>query len=1441
MTLPKLFPHQEKVSDLVQTNDIGIFEITCGGGKTLAMMLASQHFPISVVLAPTKNLVSQILDNFKLLKGTVSFAVNSDNPVDVDVIEEAKDSGKRIVFICNYQSMHVLADLCSQIGIVVNVKFLDEAHNITSEKKRNTLRNSNEEDNDDIDMDDDDDTSDDGYDYEDTISSSDDDESVENDDTVHSADMVDLSVVKSKKTFSFTATPNKTMLSHPEIYGKVLLRYTYAQGVIDGHVKNVDTVIECYGSDISCLSAGYDRLIPAVSRFITAGAFKRVIVYTSRVKNYDTKRASVDGLYVHRYLFPADYKVLTVTASTSPQCRNEIFNKFRSTNPDVQVILSCMTISEGIDLPNCDAVVILDPSKSVVKVVQRTLRACRLTGEERMVRTWSNAAVFYPINVPEKSFMELISSGCDEDGKAVINKHVHRHEFEFAMAVVHFLKQDLGLDILFEYTSKKKSFKPSQEKNESLNKDDLRTSSIKSKKPIANVTFQLEGNVDWSTEYFQDTVDYLSTTMHVTSLEESFNRNLMLLRDFVTEHDRLPSHGAKDPTEKKLASWCSTQRKTNKNGKISEEKIEALAGIPCWDWDPLTDEFNRNIALLRDFVAKHDRLPSTIEKDATEQKLGSWCNARRQEKKKQKLSEEKTKALNDIPRWEWDPLADEFNRNIASLRKFVTENDRIPSQEAKNATEKKLGRWCNSRRQDNKHEKLSEDKIKALNDIPRWTFYPLSYEFDHNIALLRDFVTEHARLPSNKAKDPTEKKLGKWCSHRRQENKNEKLSEENIKALNDIPRWTFDPLTDEFDRNIALLCDFVTEHDRLPVEKAKYATENKLGSWCAHRRQDNKKGKLSEEKIEALARIPRWEWDPVTDEFNRNIALMRKFVTDHDSLPSTAAKDATEKKLGIWCSTQRKAKKKGNISEERIKALDDIPRWTFDIFADEFDRNIVLLREFITEHDRLPSQTAKDVTERKLGTWCSRQRKEKKKETLPKEKIESLDGIPSWDWDPLSDEFDRSLESLRDFVTENVRLPSKHAKDATEKKLGYWCCSRRQDNKTDKLSEEKIKALNDIPRWEWNPLSDEFDRNIASLREFVTEHYRLPSQSGTDSTEKKLGVWCNNRRQEKKKGKLSEEKTQALNDIPCWTFDPITDEFDRNMAILREFVTEHYRLPSEKAKDATEKKLGSWCSVRRKDNRKGKLTEERIKTLEEINHWYWSLQSISKSTKLTLNTTTAPSVENTKKRKRELSTLSEYHKRFKSMSSANLHNEFQDEPDLFKTYHQVADMNWSTFKTEDVPVQQAANIVNKFYTQVGRNLNITDFGAGTGKLKELIDPIHTLTGFDHVSTCDWIVAKDMRETGLADCSQDICVFSMSLWGSNWEDYITEASRVLKVNGYIIVINKSRKWFLDDEDKPLDHKDTRIGKAVINAGLVITNMTGLDTIFATCVAFKPFRM
>ena len=60
-----------------------------------------------------------------------------------------------------------------------------------------------------------------------------------------------------------------------------------------------------------------------------------------------------------------------------------------------------------------------------------------------------------------------------------------------------------------------------------------------------------------------------------------------------------------------------------------------------------------------------------------------------------------------------------------------------------------------------------------------------------------------------------------------------------------------------------------------------------------------------------------------------------------------------------------------------------------------------------------------------------------------------------------------------------------------------------------------------------------------------------------------------------------------------------------------------------------------------------------------------------------------------------------------------------------------------------------------------------------------------------------MTVADIAHTGMEDGDADVAILCLAMWGSNKEEYLTEAFRILDPNGRLIIVEPTKRW-MDDE-------------------------------------------
>jgi len=140
--------------------------------------------------------------------------------------------------------------------------------------------------------------------------------------------------------------------------------------------------------------------------------------------------------------------------------------------------------------------------------------------------------------------------------------------------------------------------------------------------------------------------------------------------------------------------------------------------------------------------------------------------------------------------------------------------------------------------------------------------------------------------------------------------------------------------------------------------------------------------------------------------------------------------------------------------------------------------------------------------------------------------------------------------------------------------------------------------------------------------------------------------------------------------------------------------------------------------------------------------------------------------------------------RFNTARSSTTHSRLQADPSewyLYHTLYREARKTWL-----EVPYEVFAQ-----WVLARPHLIVGDFGCGEALLAASVP--NKVYSFDHVAINDSVIACDMARTNLVDSVLDVAVFSLSLMGTNVEDYLREAHRLLRLDGRLRIAEPAGHW------------------------------------------------
>jgi succinate dehydrogenase/fumarate reductase flavoprotein subunit len=262
--------------------------------------------------------------------------------------------------------------------------------------------------------------------------------------------------------------------------------------------------------------------------------------------------------------------------------------------------------------------------------------------------------------------------------------------------------------------------------------------------------------------------------------------------------------------------------------------------------------------------------------------------------------------------------------------------------------------------------------------------------FQENLAALRVFREREGHLRVPRSHREGEMRLGGWINRQRMDYKKGQLSPDRIAALEALG-VVWDPLEEAFQENLAALQAFREREGHVRVTATHREGEMRLGGWINRQRMDYKKGQLSPERIAALEALG-VVWDPFELDFQENLAALRVFREREGHVRVPQRHREGELRLGAWINTQRMAYKRGQLSPERIAALEALGM-VWDSFESDFQENLAALHAFHEREGHVRVPAAHREGEMRLGGWIKKQRVVYKKGQLSPDRIAALEAL----------------------------------------------------------------------------------------------------------------------------------------------------------------------------------------------------------------------------------------------------------------------------------------------------------------------------------------------------------------------------------------------------------------------------------------------------------------
>jgi len=383
--------------------------------------------------------------------------------------------------------------------------------------------------------------------------------------------------------------------------------------------------------------------------------------------------------------------------------------------------------------------------------------------------------------------------------------------------------------------------------------------------------------------------------------------------------------------------------------------------------------------------------------------------------------------------------------NFGLLQKHIELNGNIP---VKRGTH--LGEWVTRQRVYKNKGILDADKIIKLNSINfDWNPQDSEIIFQENYKLLLKYVNENNQLPDRNWEK------GNWIYHMRQYKKKGKLDKNKIKLLEEIKYWFWEKdLDSEWNSIFCELKIWKEVNGKIPTRNEN----KKLNAWLGTQKQAQKKGKLSNDRLNKLNSIEALKSISDMDIWLEKYYQLKEYLQKNNNVYPI-----DKSKLGTWISHQRGQFKKGKLNNIRLNYLKEINFiWVGKNISQRkieenkkiWFENFEKLKNYLrAENNTYPSQKIS------LGKWVQTQRRKFKEGLLEIDKIEFLNSI-NFVWIVNKDtQWIEKFEELKIYFKKYGNSLPNHNEF---KSLRNWVDRQYYSYKKGTLSDKRFKLLSEI-------------------------------------------------------------------------------------------------------------------------------------------------------------------------------------------------------------------------------------------------------------------------------------------------------------------------------------------------------------------------------------------
>jgi hypothetical protein len=302
-----------------------------------------------------------------------------------------------------------------------------------------------------------------------------------------------------------------------------------------------------------------------------------------------------------------------------------------------------------------------------------------------------------------------------------------------------------------------------------------------------------------------------------------------------------------------------------------------------------------------------------------------WCGTQR--KYLSELSPERIHKLESLEGWTWDILETSWNDNLKTALEIYSKNQATKLRDIATFGDKSFKQWLARQRKQLKEGQLSEErKIKLAPIIHLLTNDPLKSQWEKYFEELAAFSKTYGHINLSEDAKVDGLYLSRWVMRQRTRYKLNTISRDEIRALESIPGWKWDPSKDNWDATYLWVKQYIAENGHILMHQDEYPTIN----FCLNgQRKLRRRGTILPEREKLLESLPGWSWNPAELSLEKAISEATAYVVANGHLNLKPEEHFNGFPLSKWLKVVRTYKSKGLLSDEAITKISKIPLWNW--------------------------------------------------------------------------------------------------------------------------------------------------------------------------------------------------------------------------------------------------------------------------------------------------------------------------------------------------------------------------------------------------------------------------------------------------------------------------------------------------------------------------------